>query len=590
MSILACVSPKCYWGSNNAVMLEQSITLKFIIMKKMILFSSMLSFGSISKTKRSRNFSKVLFLTFITLILAATQLPAQDPIPVSENTLPESRLYPEPDCIEDPCPCEGGIIAVKLFYFGGDVVDIEVFGDNGLTNLIQTISGINDGDMFIIDGSASSIGKLYSKTYLRVTNSLGETCVLKINTKCPTNAWPGAYDDLRIVGETYGDFTVFSRTDVGNNAECTIADVDQDWHVGGNIIDPAKNTMGTRNAENVVFITDDAPRGVITAAGDYGINTMTPAARLHVQGDEIIEETLDVNGIARMNANIASTSPADGSLIVTGGAGISDDLNVGADANIGNNATVGNDLDVTNNGLIGNDLEVGNDAMIQNNLTVAGIATVTNPLGSTGPVTGALVVTGGVGIGENLNVGNTGTFGNNLRVSTAPSLSLDLNTDATGNIFHSAGANLDLNTFDNHLFINSTGSGKVAIGTIETPGSLDDGSVDIDNYRLFVRGGILADEVRVRTNWADYVFEENYQLPPLEAVKAFINKHKRLPSMPSARQVESGGLNLGEANVLQQEKIEELFLYLIDMNEEIKALKLENEMLRTRIEQLANQK
>lgn len=532
------------------------------------------------------------FLSLLSILLIASQLLAQDPIPVTESTLPDSRQFPEPDCIEEPCPCEGGLVAVKLFYFGDDPVDIEFFGDAGLTNLIGSETGINTGDMFIIDGSGTLLGKLYSNTYLRVTNGLGETCVVKIFTRCPTNSWPGAYDDLRIVGKTYGDFTVFSKTDLGNNNECTIADVDQDWHVGGNIIDPAKNTMGTRNEENVVFITDDIARGVITASGDYGINTLSPAARLHVDGDQIIEETLDVNGIARMNSGVASANPTTGALIVTGGTGISEDLNVGNDANIGNdldvtnNGTIGVDLAVGNNGSIGNDLEVGNDALIHNNLTVNGIATVTNTLGSFDPASGALVVTGGAGIGENLNVGNMGTFGNNLRVSTDPALSLDLNTSAGGNIFESAGADLFLSTFNNHLFINHDSHGKVAIGTTSIPDNVG----GTNSYKLYVASGILTEEVRVRAMpWPDYVFQKDYPLLSLEDTEEFIQENGHLPNTPTASSIEAGGLPLSETTVNQQEKIEEIYLHLIEMNKKVKALERENETLRSKIESLENQ-
>ena len=384
---------------------------------------------------------------------------------IKEAVQGENSVFPEPDCFQDPCPCEGGIKQVKVFYFGEDNVDIEVYGNNSLSIFITSFSGVNKGDLLIVDGTGTPLGTLYTKTFFKVTNSLGETCITRIDTKCPTNAWPGALEDLKIVGNTFADFTVYSITDNGNNNECTIDNVDQDWHVGGNIIGPTKNTMGTRNNEDVVFITNDTPRGVITTSGDYGINTLTPSAKLDVQGNVLIEETLDVNGIASMNSGTASTNSTNGALVVTGGAGVSENLNVGNDANIGHN------LDVSNDAAVGNDLAVSNNTAVGNDLSVTG----------------------------------DGTFGGDVRISSSPGLSLDLSTNAAGNTFSSTGANLILSTVSTNLLINTQpGDGKVAIGTVNIPNAVM--GTDVSGYKLFVQGGILTEEVRVRSDWADFVF------------------------------------------------------------------------------------
>ena len=46
--------------------------------------------------------------------------------------------------------------------------------------------------------------------------------------------------------------------------------------------------------------------------------------------------------------------------------------------------------------------------------------------------------------------------------------------------------------------------------------------------------------------------------------------------MPSAKTVESNGLELGEMTKLQQEKIEELTLYIIELNKRIESLEKSN--------------
>lgn len=112
---------------------------------------------------------------------------------------------------------------------------------------------------------------------------------------------------------------------------------------------------------------------------------------------------------------------------------------------------------------------------------------------------------------------------------------------------------------------------KLSVGTANTPTSI--GGANISNYNLFVKGGILTEEVRVRTGWADYVFADNYKLKPLYEVESFINENRHLPNVPSAKQVEEEGLSLGEISKIQQEKIEELTLYLIEQQKQLDELK-----------------
>lgn len=125
---------------------------------------------------------------------------------------------------------------------------------------------------------------------------------------------------------------------------------------------------------------------------------------------------------------------------------------------------------------------------------------------------------------------------------------------------------------------------KVSIGTQNMPAMV--GSNNTANYNLFVKGGILSDEVLVRTGWADYVFLPSYQLKPLHEVEQAIQAEGKLPNMPSAKTVEESGLNLGEAARLQQEKIEELFLYVIQLNKDMEALKAENQALKQQLNAL----
>ena len=73
--------------------------------------------------------------------------------------------------------------------------------------------------------------------------------------------------------------------------------------------------------------------------------------------------------------------------------------------------------------------------------------------------------------------------------------------------------------------------------------------------------------------WPDFVFEKEYDLMSLDSVALFLKKNKHLPNMPSRENILKNGQNIGEIQQLQQQKIEELTLYNIELNNELKELK-----------------
>jgi hypothetical protein len=107
--------------------------------------------------------------------------------------------------------------------------------------------------------------------------------------------------------------------------------------------------------------------------------------------------------------------------------------------------------------------------------------------------------------------------------------------------------------------------GKVAIGSMMVP----------EEYMLSVQGKVIVEGVKVelQSKWPDYVFDDSYQPLSLEEIQDFIDKNKHLPEIPSVKEVESDGIDLGEMNALLLKKIEELTLHLIHQNDEVKLLK-----------------
>ena len=67
---------------------------------------------------------------------------------------------------------------------------------------------------------------------------------------------------------------------------------------------------------------------------------------------------------------------------------------------------------------------------------------------------------------------------------------------------------------------------------------------------------------------------------PLSQLQAYINTNQHLPKIPKGEHIIKNGLNVGELSVLQMEKIEELTLYLLQLNQRLEVLELENEGLK----------
>lgn len=92
---------------------------------------------------------------------------------------------------------------------------------------------------------------------------------------------------------------------------------------------------------------------------------------------------------------------------------------------------------------------------------------------------------------------------------------------------------------------------------------------------------IYAEHIEVRsdagTRWYDHVFNEDYDLMPLTEVEEFIQENKHLPTIPSQEDVNREGVNLVEMDGLLLKKVEELTLYVIELQKQIEILKANQE-------------
>jgi hypothetical protein len=142
---------------------------------------------------------------------------------------------------------------------------------------------------------------------------------------------------------------------------------------------------------------------------------------------------------------------------------------------------------------------------------------------------------------------------------------------ADGNISYVFGMAIDSN-------------GRLGIGTsfptapLHVTGNVVFGSSAISpatGYKVSVDGKVICEELRVQLNtaWPDYVFAKNYRLKSLSELEDFILQNNHLPNIPSAKQVEKIGIDVGDMNKRLLEKVEELTLYIIQLKKEIDAMK-----------------
>ncbi|WP_052496464.1 hypothetical protein [Pedobacter lusitanus] len=116
---------------------------------------------------------------------------------------------------------------------------------------------------------------------------------------------------------------------------------------------------------------------------------------------------------------------------------------------------------------------------------------------------------------------------------------------------------------------------EISGGTISI--MTNNGNVGIDTEtpkeKLSVNGNIRAKEVTVESeNWPDYVFESAYNPMPLAELESYVLQNKHLPGVPSAKEVETEGIELGKLNKTLLKQQEELILHLIEQNKKIEGL------------------
>lgn len=177
-----------------------------------------------------------------------------------------------------------------------------------------------------------------------------------------------------------------------------------------------------------------------------------------------------------------------------------------------------------------------------------------------------ILVQDGVGTAGWSTSGNSAVGTSFMGTTSAEDLVIKTNASERMRIFSNGNISIGSTTNSGkRLEVNGTSyfSDAMSIGTTSVPTA---------EFKLYVGAGVRARKVKVdQQNWPDYVFKPGYRLRPLEEVANFIQANGHLPGIQPAALIESDGLDIGENQATLVEKVEELTLYIIALNERLKA-------------------
>jgi hypothetical protein len=313
----------------------------------------------------------------------------------------------------------------------------------------------------------------------------------------------------------------------------------------------------------------------INNAGNIGIGNNAPLANLHLKSNGntnttsafLVQNSVAVEMLRVLNngnvglgvvaplhkLDVSGTSHFSGKMYV-GNSTIPYNLGTSGTLNVYNDA---GDADIQISGY-----DNPNKASISFNTTAGQSALYRARVQITNSVSDLEFLSGSTG-GRNAGF----SFFNESVSTTVPLLKINYNgTVGINTVTPNTEAKLDVN---GNVYTN----GKILIGsTLAKAG----------NFSLAVNGEAIFNRavVKLYGNWPDFVFDDNYPLQSLEEVENYVKKNKHLSGFKNQNEIKENGIDLGDTQRLLTQKIEELTLYVIEQNKEIKSLQEEVELLK----------
>lgn len=333
--------------------------------------------------------------------------------------------------------------------------------------------------------------------------------------------------------------------------------------------------------------------------GNVGIGTTNPTAKLDVRGSVVIDSTLQVND----------------SLSVNSSARMGEDLTVVGNAYFNSNAYVIGDFDVQTRTTL-------------NKATVSGIFSLTN-LSPTSDYSGASFLVADAS-GQVQKTGEeelsaylksllyanpmphaplsicdlagyldhpTWLSGTQKLYSACPDVYVAIghdqplfHLDVRGMGYFSTGVqtgDITATGYTDHALFEGLVSEQSTVPLIRI-GTRKPNGANETHFKVEADGKVYCTEVRVRPAAAipDYVFKADYELMPLNELRTYVTTNSHLPNVPSEQEIiTNGGTDMNEMQMTLLEKVEELTLYVLELDQRNAALEEEVKELKSQLKE-----
>jgi hypothetical protein len=210
--------------------------------------------------------------------------------------------------------------------------------------------------------------------------------------------------------------------------------------------------------------------------------------------------------------------------------------------------------------------------------------------------TAALDVNGTTRLRDNVGIGMASSTNSMLSISNDAALSLDVEgaVDIDGSVGIGVGSSsgVKLHVVSNMqtgFCVESNSASDYSFGLkvisdndVVKSFSIIDSRIGTDIFTVWGNGVVntkkmYSEEIEVRIDalgisWPDYVFNNDYDLPELKEVESFYLKYNHLNGIPSSDEVNENGINVAKMDAALLKKIEELTLYIVQLEKRISKL------------------